>query len=292
MAKRIGPLLLAAALALTGCASLLERTYSVVEPYADSYWDTEEDSLRAESYQELVNSLLMLVEQRAEEGVVRFYTDDQSPYGLAADAAQEVRNETALGSYLVESLTFLYQGAEDHCTLTWTIAYREEAEDPDSLMTLSDAQSLVDLLRLAVREGHETLTARFSYDIPRQEAADAVERLWRELCASAAQDPGESGTETVSPEAEGQEDGETQAPEETESQDLPQETDMTGGEAVPQEGEVPPEEPPSQVEPEVQYPPCPWEIRFYPDREAVEIVEILLTDAPAASPAGPEAAVR
>ena len=64
---------LALCLPLSGCASLLERSYSVVEPYADRYWDASaEDTLRAENYQDLVNSLLLLVEQRAEEGVIRY----------------------------------------------------------------------------------------------------------------------------------------------------------------------------------------------------------------------------
>ena len=87
MAKRIWPGLLALVLALSGCASLLERDYSVVESYADSYWDTEEDALRAESYQELVNSLLMLVEQRSEEGTIRFYTDSDAPYSQVVEAS-------------------------------------------------------------------------------------------------------------------------------------------------------------------------------------------------------------
>ena len=107
MAKRIWPGLLALVLALSGCASLLERDYSVVEPYADSYWDTEEDALRAESYQELVNSLLMLVEQRSEEGTIRFYTDSDAPYSQVVEASREVREETALGAYLVEEMSFL-----------------------------------------------------------------------------------------------------------------------------------------------------------------------------------------
>ena len=56
---------LSACLLLGGCVSLLERSYSVVEPYADRYWDSAaEDTLKAENYQDLVNSLLMQVEQR------------------------------------------------------------------------------------------------------------------------------------------------------------------------------------------------------------------------------------
>ena len=56
-------------LALCGCGMLLERSYSSVEPYANRYWDSgAEDTLRSETYQDLVNSLLLLVEERAEEG--------------------------------------------------------------------------------------------------------------------------------------------------------------------------------------------------------------------------------
>ena len=264
MAKRIWPGLLALVLALSGCASLLERDYSVVEPYADSYWDTEEDALRAESYQELVNSLLMLVEQRSEDGTIRFYTDSDAPYSQVVEASREVREETALGAYLVEEMSFLYQRTEDHCTLTWNIAYREGAADPDSLMTLSDAQSLVDLLRLAVREGHEKLTARFSYEIPRQEAIDAVEQLWRELCAVQA------------------------APEETEAPSDAGEETQSGG--TPQEEGSAEEVPAAETEPE--YPPCPWEIRFYPDRDTAEIVEILLAELPPVQAEAPTAEIR
>ena len=284
MAKRIWPGLLALVLALSGCASLLERDYSVVEPYADSYWDTEEDALRAESYQELVNSLLMLVEQRSEEGTIRFYPDSDAPYSQVGEASREVREETALGAYLVEEMSFLYQRTEDHCTLTWNIAYREGAADPDSLMTLSDAQSLVDLLRLAVREGHEKLTARFSYEIPRQEAIDAVEQLWRELCAvqAAPEEPAPGG------EASGEPSGDQTPPEETEAPSDAGEETQSGG--TPQEEGSAEEAPAAETEPE--YPPCPWEIRFYPDRDTAEIVEILLAELPPVQAEAPTEEIR
>ena len=73
MKKRMAVSFLAVCLLLSGCASLLERSYSVVEPYADRYWDASaEDTLRVENYQDLVNSLLMLIEERAEDGVIRY----------------------------------------------------------------------------------------------------------------------------------------------------------------------------------------------------------------------------
>ena len=172
------PLALAACLLLCGCASLLERSYSTVEPYTNRYWDSSaEDTLRAESYQDLVNSLLMLVEQQAEEGTIRCYEEANS-YIQAQRARAEVRRETMLGSYLLEKLDFTYQYSASYSTLTYQMTYREDAEALASIMKISDSQSLVDLLRLAVREEHEKLTARFVYDTPRTEVTDAVEGLW------------------------------------------------------------------------------------------------------------------
>ena len=129
MKKWIGILALAGGLLLSGCASLLERSYSVVEPYADRYWDASaEDTLRAESYQDLVNSLLLLVEEHSEEGVIRYYTEGNA-YSLALQATWEVREDTMLGSYLLEDLSFRYEtGEEGVCTLTYELIYREDAE--------------------------------------------------------------------------------------------------------------------------------------------------------------------
>lgn len=232
-------------LLLTGCAALLERSYSVVEPYSDRYWDsTAEDTLRAENHQDLVNSLLMLVEERAEEGTIRCYGAANS-YLQAKSACREVSEETALGSYLLSSLTFAYENSVGYSSLTCRMSYREDAEDPANLMTLSDSQSLVDLLRLAVREELEKQTARFPYNTPREEVTGAVERLWQELQedANPPEEPVMAPQEVPESAPEGEED------------------------AVLDEAEP-------AMAPEI--PPCPWEIRFYPDAAATEIVEVLL----------------
>lgn len=247
--------LLAALLALSGCASLLERSYSAVEPYADRYWDSgAEDTLRAENSQDLVNTLLMLVEQRADEGTIRCYGEANS-YSQAQAALQEVRQETMPGAYLLEDLDFLYENnaASDYCTLTYRMTYREDAEDIDGMMTLSDSQSLVDLLRMAVREGHQRLTARFSYHMPRDTVTAAVESLWRELCGDEA-DPGEPADALEAPHV--------QAP-------PPEEPGQAPG-AEPDVGEALPQ-------PDI--PPCPWTVRFYPDMDTAELVEIWLEPA-------------
>ena len=311
MKQRLFPPLLAACLLLSGCTSLLERSYSVVEPYTDRYWDSStKDTLRAESYQDLVNSLLMLVEQRTEEGVIRCYEEANS-YQQALDAQKEVRDETTLGAYLLERLTFSYETGPSYGTLTYRMTYREGTEDIGSIMTLSDSQSLVDLLRLTVREDREKLTAQFVYDTPREAVIAAVESLWQELCAGEAEaevpvegaegagepalsagggeETAADGPETEPPAAEDVSSAEgTESP--TEEDDSPAE----GAEPLAVETEpasqppVPPEEAPVSAsgvpdpidplpEEPVSYPPCPWTIQFYPDKEMAAIVEILLT---------------
>ena len=262
------PLALAACLLLCGCASLLERSYSTVEPYTNRYWDSSaEDTLRAESYQDLVNYLLMLVEQQAEEGTIRCYEEANS-YIQAQRARAEVRRETMLGSYLLEKLDFTYQYSASYSTLTYQMTYREDAEALASIMKISDSQSLVDLLRLAVREEHEKLTARFVYDTPRTEVTDAVEGLWLELCLGEADPAGNTADIPDSGEAAEQ------------PEDEP-----------PAEGtDVQPELPPEEADPamgvlaaqplEETLPDCPWTIRFYPDQDTAEVVEILLADPP------------
>ena len=246
MKKQIPPLLLALCLCLSGCAAMLERSYSFSEPYVNRYWDTGAgDTLRASTYQDLVNSLLMLVDERAEEGTIRCY-GAASSYLQVQSACREVSEETAVGSYLLDSLTFDYENGAGYSSVTCRMAYREDTEDPAAMMTLSDSQSLVDLLRLAVREEHEKQTARFSYNTPRAEVTGAVESLWRELQEDAA-----PPVSTMSP--------------------LPEE---------PVEEPVEEEEPPvtEDIEPAMarEIPPCPWEIRLYPDAAVTEIVEVLL----------------
>ena len=143
-------------------------------------------------------------------------------------------------------MLFRSENGAGYSSVTCRMAYREDTEDPAAMMTLSDSQSLVDLLRLAVREEHEKQTARFSYNTPRAEVTGAVESLWRELQEDAA-----PPVSTMSP--------------------LPEE---------PVEEPVEEEEPPvtEDIEPAMarEIPPCPWEIRLYPDAAVTEIVEVLL----------------
>ena len=269
---------------LGGCARLLERSYGITEPYADRYWDSSaEDTLRAETYQDLVNSLLLLVEQKAEEGVIRCYGEAEE-YEQVLAARREVRQETMLGSYLLKELQLDHEKGSGYSTVTCRMTYREDAEDLGALMPISDSQSLVDLLRLAVREDYEKLAAHFTYEPSREDVAAAVESLWQEICRSEMEElvalsvdeevPEEGapeGEEGVAPEESGE--GGAEAPPEEQEAAPPEEEAVDGEAAEGEDGEA--VEPPPE-EPVIEYPPCPWSIQFYPNQETAEIVEVLL----------------
>ena len=70
----LAALLAALMLVCTGCASFLERDYSVVQPHSSTYYESEDRSvLRAESYQDLVNDLMLLLTGGAREGTIWLY---------------------------------------------------------------------------------------------------------------------------------------------------------------------------------------------------------------------------
>ena len=145
------------------------------------------------------------------------------------------------------------------------MSYRTDAQDISTLMALSDTQSLVDLLRVAVREGHDSVTAQFISKLSRNEISTAVDELWQELYLAELEASGYFNPpvdETVGTDGEDEtiSDGEYGNTEE-----LPEEPEETSEES-PIESDVP----------TVVFPPCEWEILFYPNANTAEIVTIIL----------------
>ena len=100
--------LLVALLLLTGCAPLLERTYSVSEPHSSKFWESEAaGTLRAENYQDIVNDLLILIGQHTESATLRLYEfgDEVTVTDILDRATLEVQQETPMGAYAVEYIT-------------------------------------------------------------------------------------------------------------------------------------------------------------------------------------------
>jgi len=254
----------------------------------------------------LVNSLLMLIEQRSEDGIIRYYApEDEDSYAQAVRAKREVQNDTVLGSYLLSGMSVSFAESDGYCTLTYSMTYRSGTQNVSSLMALTDSQSLMDLLRLAMREEHSSITAQFISKTSREEVLNVVEQLWQELYLDELEQSGtllppDPPTETPPAEGEEPQEGGEESPPSDET--TPDEENSSSSETVPtgnsetdgetdsendgesesdtsgdgsEEGtsESPDEEPSVQ---RIQFPPCPWEIRFYPDADFPEIVEIIL----------------
>lgn len=156
--KRVLILLLALLMCfgMTGC-SMLERSYTSVQPHSSSYYESEDKSvLRAETYQDLVNDLLVLVGERAEEGTIWLYADEAlGDVQQAVDAAcQEVQSETPMGSYAVEYMTYtISDTSRNYIDLQLTISYRRSAEQMDRLVNVTGVAALRDLLTAAAESG-------------------------------------------------------------------------------------------------------------------------------------------
>ena len=175
--KIVLALLAVTVLLLSGCSSFLHREYSVVEPHSSDYYENE-DVLRAENQQELVNDLLILVGQQAKEGVVWLYTDgaDAEAADLVEQACREVQTETPLGAYALDYLTYTVDTTpRNYVAVDFTIGYRRTAEQMNALVHTTGISALSTLLTAAADNGAAELTVQVSYfDDQQQEVLDLV----------------------------------------------------------------------------------------------------------------------
>ena len=171
-----------ACMLLSGCASLLERTYTTVEPHSSRFWETEAaDTLRAENYQDIVNDLLILIGQHTETATLRLYNFGETT--AAADAleraAAEVQQETPLGAYAVEFITSSSQSQRGYCEASIQIGYRRTAEQIQGVVNATSPEAVHSLLDAALKEEKTELAIRVSYwgDDGRERVESAIEQI-------------------------------------------------------------------------------------------------------------------
>ena len=159
------PLLLALCL-LTGCASMLERTYSTVEPHSSKFWESEAaGTLRAENYQDIVNDLLLLISQHTETATLRLYNskDDVAVARTLELATAEILQETPLGAYAVEYITSTSQAQKGYYEVAIQIGYRRTAEQVQALVNATSPEAVYALLETALDEEKTELAVRIGY---------------------------------------------------------------------------------------------------------------------------------
>ena len=151
---------------LTGCASLLEREYSTAEPHSSKFWESEAaDTLRAENYQDVVNDLLILIGGHKESAVLRLYGfgSELNVAERLEAAALEVQQDTPLGAYAVEFITFAGQPQRDYYEATLQIGYRRTAEQVQAVVSATSPEAIYSLLASALDNDRPELAVRLGY---------------------------------------------------------------------------------------------------------------------------------
>jgi len=159
--------LVLAVLSLTGCASLLEREYSVAEPHSSKFWESgAAGTLRAETRQDIVNDLLLLIGQHTEKAAIRLYNfeDDLMVSDVLDQAIVEVRQDTAMGAYAVEFITATMTHTQRaYYEIQVQISYRRTAEQIQAVANATSPEAVYSLLRAAIDEEKPELAIRVGY---------------------------------------------------------------------------------------------------------------------------------
>lgn len=143
---------------------MLNRELTSVEPH-NQFPDADSDAstLRAENYQGLVNAVLYLVSQGAEEGVIRLYNYTGDVDTDLNDACLEVAKEDPLGAYAVDYIKSNYTRIVSYYEATVEISYRRTAEQIKSVVSVTGSSAIKDELSRALSVFSPQVVLRINY---------------------------------------------------------------------------------------------------------------------------------
>lgn len=171
MGKRLCAALLCALLAAftTGCGSFLNREWYEVKDHSPTYYEGEgRDVLRADTYQDLVNNILILVGNHSETGTIwLYYAQEGLDASEAAEkACREVEKDTPMGTYAVSYIQYTVDdSARNYSEITVTISYKKTEQQIIDIVHATNVSALQDLLTTAAQEGKSELVVQLgTYD--------------------------------------------------------------------------------------------------------------------------------
>ena len=138
MKLRLSALLLAMAMLLSGCASMLQRSYSSSAEHVEYAVTEDSSTLRAETYRGLVDAILYFVNEHAEQGVVRLYNYTTDVDADLDAACQEVMQEDPLGAFAVKSIDCQSARIVSYYEVTVSLTYSHTAQEVDAIQRLID----------------------------------------------------------------------------------------------------------------------------------------------------------
>ena len=164
MTKCLLALLTAAALLLSGCSSMLSREFTEITVHNTApTTEGNTSTLRAESYQELVNALIYLISQHEEEGSIRLYFDSEDVETELESACLEVVQESPLGAYAVEFIKPSVSFVVSYYQADLQIQYRRTREQISSIVSATGTSAIRSELESALDSFAEECVLRISY---------------------------------------------------------------------------------------------------------------------------------
>lgn len=182
MKVRFAALTLALALALTGCASLLEREYVSARVHPQLPAAVEDtDVIKVENYQQLVSALFALVQAHAGSGVVRLQnytpTDGSTAEGDVWKARDEVSLQDPLGRYAIDRMDASIERVVVYYDATVHITYRRTEEQVNAVAEVTGSQAIRGQLRSAMEEFRAVTAFRVNYFY--EDAAYIRDLVWQ-----------------------------------------------------------------------------------------------------------------
>ena len=172
-------LLLSAGLLLAGCSTA--RSYTSITTHVDQRVTEDDPSvLRAETYQELVSSILHFVSEGEESGTIRLYQYTGDVESDLEAACQEVLEEDPLGAFALDSIEHEYSRIVSYYECEFTLVYRRTAEEIDAVTTAASTVSFREQLQQAMDTFSERLAIRTSLSVSEESVLEMVTEYYYE----------------------------------------------------------------------------------------------------------------
>lgn len=163
MGLRVWGLALAAALLLSGCASMLHRSYSSSTPHLDYTLTQDQSILRAESYRGLVDAILYFVGERDSTGTIRLYQYTRPVEADLESARREVLEQTPMGAFAVRDIRFSFSRIVSYYEVQVTLSYSRTADEVAAVRPAVGATAIRQELSRAMAEFRPEVALRISY---------------------------------------------------------------------------------------------------------------------------------
>lgn len=180
MKKVVLLLALCMLLPLGGCAAMLERSHVSSTAHADYAVVVEDSSLRVETYQGLVNSLLYFIREHSEGGSIRLYNYTGDVEADLEAARAEVLEQDPIGSYAVQTLECSSTRILTYCEVTVAISYAHTAEELEAIRPLSSVAALRQEVERMTEEREGEAVFLVSYFSGDEELVRDM--LWQSVC--------------------------------------------------------------------------------------------------------------